>query len=353
MPAYTSIRRIRDKAERARVIEKLLILREQLDREIPAKTANETLLLATWNIREFGDNRRTESLHYLAEIISRFDLVAIQEVAGNLDGLAKLVALLGHNWDYVVTDSTEGTEGGGERMAFVYDKCKVFFRKVAGELVLPKSKALGGYTGLEKLQFARTPFSVAFQAGWFKFMLTTVHIIYGKSVKEDVRRVQEISAVATFIKDRAKKEGENYILLGDFNIFKPSDATLQALLDQKFYIPKALLSHPTDLGGTKHYDQIAFKLSISPDMVVFAEGEQRAGAFDYSKSVYTLEDLDIYRQYFDEEIIKKKKTEAEIASYYRTSWRTFEMSDHLPLWIELKIDFSNQYLEGIKEQGNS
>ena len=27
------------------------------------------------------------------------------------------------------------------------------------------------------------------------------------------------------------------------------------------------------------------------------------------------------------------------------SWRTFQMSDHLPLWVELKIDFSDQYLK--------
>jgi len=348
MPSYTSIKRIREESERARVVERLLRLRAQLDREIPAKTATDTLLLATWNIREFGDNRRNESLHYLAEIISRFDLVAIQEVAANLDGLSKLVQLLGHNWDYVVTDSTEGTEGGGERMAFVYDKCKVFFRKVAGELVLPYKKALGGYSGEEKLQFARTPFTVAFQAGWFRFMLVTVHILYGKGVKEDKRRVEEIKAVAQFVKDRAKKEDENYILLGDFNIFKPSDATMKALIGQDFYIPEALQVHPTDLGKTKHYDQIAFKLSIKPDMTVFAEGIQHAGAFDFSKSVYTLQDLDIYREYFSEDILKKKKTEKELESYYRTSWRTFQMSDHLPLWIEMKVDFSSQYLEGIK-----
>ncbi|MDR0491100.1 MAG: hypothetical protein LBH28_07655, partial [Oscillospiraceae bacterium] len=86
MPAYPSIKRISDNSEKARVVERLLALRAQLNRDIPAKTATEPLLLATWNIREFGDNRRSESLHYIAEIISRFDLVAVQEVASNLDG---------------------------------------------------------------------------------------------------------------------------------------------------------------------------------------------------------------------------------------------------------------------------
>jgi len=44
------------------------------------------------------------------------------------------------------------------------------------------------------------------------------------------------------------------------------------------------------------------------------------------------------------------KTEKQIASYYLTKWRTFQMSDHLPLWVELKIDFSDQYLERVLKE---
>ena len=350
MPAYTSIKRVKDEAERRRIIERLLELRKQLDRDIPAKTATETLLLATWNIRDFGDNRRTESLHYLAEIISRFDLVAIQEVGMNQDGLAKLVSLLGHNWDYIVTDCTEGVDGCSERMAFIYDRCKVFFRKIAGELVLPQSKVLKGYDGTGKLQFARTPFSVAFQAGWFRFMLTTVHIYYGSKGDEDPRRVEEIAAVAKFIKDRAKKEDENYILLGDFNIANTNQATMKALEKQGFFIPNEIREHPSDLAKSKHYDQIAFKLKIDTNMIVFTKGKQRAGTFNFAETVYRQEDFDIYKAYFDEDIFKKKDTEKKLLSYYMTSWRTFQMSDHLPLWIELQVDFSNQYLEKISKK---
>jgi hypothetical protein len=81
-------------------------------------------------------------------------------------------------------------------------------------------------------------------------------------------------------------------------------------------------------------------------MTVFSEGAQRAGAFNFSETVYTEQDLGIYREYFDEKNTVGK-SEEKIKSYYLTSWRTFQMSDHLPLWIELKVDFSNQYLRGI------
>ena len=338
MPAYGSLNYIEDAAEKTRTVEKLLALRGQLDRQIPAKTATDTLLLATWNIRSFGDNRRDESLHYMAEIISRFDLVAIQEVANDLGGLQKLVKLLGPNWDYIVTDSTEGTAGGGERMAFVYDKCKVFFRKMAGELVLPDKKLIN-----EKLQFARTPFNVAFQAGWFRFILAAVHIYYGTASKNDPRRVAEINAVAEFLNKRAKKEDENYILLGDFNIFNQGDETMKALFKHGFYIPDAIREHPTDLGRTKYYDQIAFKLKIDTNMTVFSENNQRAGAFNFTETIYPPGESGLYKRYFNEKYVKDK-TDTQIEQYYLTNWRTFQMSDHLPLWIELKIDFSDQYL---------
>ncbi|MDR2035569.1 MAG: endonuclease/exonuclease/phosphatase family protein [Coriobacteriales bacterium] len=350
MPAYVSLRNIEDLAERGRVIDKLLALRAQLDREIPAKTATDTLLLATWNIRSFGDNRTEESLRYIAEIASRFDLIAIQEVASEMEGLKKLVALMGHHsWDYIVTDVTEGGAGNGERLAFVYNTNKVFFRNMAGELVLPKDKLIK-----EELQFARTPFTVAFQAGWFKFILTTVHILYKSAKKEDPWRVAEIDTVAEFLnkraeKERKRKEDESYILLGDFNIFNQGDATMKALEQHSFHIPDAIKEHPTDLGGTKYYDQIAFKLKIDPKMTVFSEGNQQAGSFDFTKTVYLPEDMDYYKHLFPEKTVKNM-TQQKIEEYYLGSWRTFQMSDHLPLWIELKIDFSNQYLERVKKE---
>ena len=347
MPYYHPIKNIRDLEERIRTSERLLALRRQLDAEIPPKTASETLLLATWNIREFGDNRRAESLHYIAEIISRFDLVAVQEVSSNEAGLQKLTSLLNLNWDYIMTDSTDGSAGGGERLAFLYDKSKISFRKLAGEIVLPKDKLITG-----ELQFARTPYCVAFQAGWFKFKPTTVHVYYGSAAGIDKRRLAEIETIAAFLSKRAKKEDTSYILLGDFNIPDVDGDYMKALEKNGFFIPDAIKQHPSDLGGTHHYDQIAFNLNPDTGMTVFSEKGQKAGTFNFTKTVYTSQDLEIYRKYFPSKIMQGK-TEREIEKYYLSSWRTFQMSDHLPLWVELNIDFSDRYLEKIKNEAQA
>ena len=202
MPYYNYLKSTSEEmgeTERLRTIEKLITLRSQLNREIPKKTATEKFLLATWNIREFNEKRSWESLFYIAEIINRFDLVAIQEVSSDLKGLENLMFLLGKNWDYIVTDSTEGSAGGMERLAFVYDKCKIQFKKMAGEIVLPFNKLID-----DRLQLARTPYCVSFQAGWFKFLLTTVHILFGEDTKKGrEQRSKEIDSITSICKHPA------------------------------------------------------------------------------------------------------------------------------------------------------
>jgi len=46
----------------------------------------------------------------------------------------------------------------------------------------------------------------------------------------------------------------------------------------------------------------------------------------------------------------KPRTKAEKKTYYQNTWRTWQMSDHFPLWVELEIDFSDSYLKRIRQE---
>ena len=127
-----------------------------------------------------------------------------------------------------------------------------------------------------------------------------------------------------------------------------------ALESKNFFVPDAIKEHPSNISKSKHYDQIAFNIKLEPSMNLFDKKNQKAGAFDFTESVYKAEDLNIYKKYFSPNALVTKdsktketrdKNEKELEQYYMSKYRTFEMSDHLPLWVELKIDFSNQYLE--------
>ena len=86
-------------------------LRAALDAAIPARMLDRNLLVATWNLRAFGDltekwcagandspKRDLHSLLCIAEIVSRFDVVAIQESRANLKALRHMLKALGSNW---------------------------------------------------------------------------------------------------------------------------------------------------------------------------------------------------------------------------------------------------------------
>ena len=84
MPYYKPLKEV-SKRERQRTVAGIQRIRDQLRvLNFPAKTTSERLILGTWNIRNFDDDRfnygpRTqESMYYIAEIISKFDVIAVQ-----------------------------------------------------------------------------------------------------------------------------------------------------------------------------------------------------------------------------------------------------------------------------------
>jgi len=361
------LRNLRPIEERNRIADNLLRLKRELKKQgVPERTVDETLLLASFNIRDFDSNkfghgkRLRESFYYLAEMIAAFDLVALQEVNDNLSGLKKLMRHLGAGWDYIATD----TSGNSERMVFVYDSKKVKFRNIAGEIVLPHKKLnrteflafAKSIEGLDKKEFnklayerdalnpnrqwSRTPFVVSFQSGWFKFKICTVHMFYGATsgIKLE-RRKREIREVAKFLKKRADKDSkDHYILLGDFNIVSPEHETMEALTKNGFTVPVEL--HKSNVKETMYYDQIAFRLKNEELL------PQSANVFTFFKAVFRTSEFETYKPYIKEMSSSASgMTDAELKKYYKNDWRTFQISDHKLMWVELKINFSEKYLK--------
>jgi exonuclease III len=262
--------------------------------------------------------------------------------------------------------------GNKERLGFIYDENKVAFKGVAGEIVLPE-KMLISEVDKKKRQFSRTPFGVQFQSGWFKFLFSTVHIYFGSnspSSPQYARRVKEIEAVAKYLAKEARASDPNQILVGDFNIKEPGSAGYNVLERNGFKIVKNNKGSNKD--QTKHYDQISF-LSRHNELVLM-EPKRKDRAFQFFDSVYRDSDFKMYKSIMKKRLQQKlKKAQDELAAatsktkqrkanrqikslkaagrsntslekYYQ-KWRTFQMSDHLPLWVEIEIDFSDGYLD--------
>ena len=311
------------------IADHLLELRKELFVSIQADRTPGTLIIGSWNIRAFdeGKPRMDESYHYIAEIIDKFDICAVQEVKSDLGPLRRLVKLLGPSWEYFVTDVTDGGPGNRERMAFLYNTNRVFFRSLIGELSLPREDLVRGN------QIARSPFFASFQAGWFKFTLCSAHIIFGGSSSDDKSlRAEEIGMISKILAKRAKKEDEVYVFLGDMNIESTEDKMMKAMTDHGLYAPKF---GPTNMSGSKHFDQIAFTHEDVKTNLL------RAGSFDWRDAVFGDDDRDHYQVHAER---ARGKPYADWKKSYR-NWTTHEMSDHLPIWIEIRTDYSDDYLK--------
>ena len=445
MPFYSELRKAgtspASESLRKRTIAGLKALRTALSNHFKESgERGRTLRIGTWNLREFGGSKHGgrntyEPLFYMAEIISNFDIAAIQEVRGNLADFQKLLRILGPDWDYLATDVTDGDAGNGERMVFLYNRRRAQFRNIAGELTLPDGKKVlaafgervrlqnglkltlpagadlsgtykarsrtagsgfkleedleipiptgaaltlpdgcalallknsnveriaagkvkatvpagalhganfgvrfpGGILDESFKQFARTPYIVTFQAGWIRINLCTVHIYFGDNEDPKLlkQRRDEIAALVDSLGARALEDLERdpmgstlTAVLGDFNILSAEHDTMKALEAAGFVVPDKIKVIPgSNVEKNKAYDQIAF-WEPDRDRGFIKVEVTGAGVFDYYQHVYRLD----------------QEAEYDHGTSKFKEWRTYKMSDHLPMWIELRSDFSDEYL---------
>jgi len=303
----------------------LKFLREQIRAAgIPSSKLDETINIATWNIREFGKVAREEaSIHYIAEIITQFDLIAITEVRDNLGDLKRVLNVLGPYWDVIYSDYIDDPGGNKERMAFVFDKRAVVFTGLAAELDPSRVKTAEGEY-LSKINWWRSPYSASFSAGSFDFVLIMAHIRWGSSTKA---RLKPLQLLANWIVERRESPyavDKDIILMGDFNITSTRSSLFKAITAKGLRMPNALSKNKigSNLDKSKFYDQI---LHYPTKEDRFTE---RAGVLDY---------------YVDESSIEKY--------FPGKGWSkrefTYQFSDHLPLWAQINIDLQEDELDQI------
>ena len=292
-----------------------------LTAQVPA-AVDSNLLIASWNIRAFGGltqgwmsgptdspKRNWHSIACIAEVVARFDVVAVQETRRTTAALRALLGRLGPTWQVICSDVTEGPGGNGERLAYVYNSQRISPSGLVGEIVLP-AQATGPVS-----QFARTPYVASFTRGDVEFTLATVHLIWGDKA---VDRLPEVTAFAEWMRswaDRSDDFNANLLVLGDFNLDRIGAPLFEAFLATGLWPPTELNNVARTIfqaTGKPHlYDQIAW--FSTPDGTALLESltyTGRAGGFNFLPHVYP------------------GRTRTEV------SWR---ISDHYPLWAEFGV----------------
>lgn len=302
----------------------LKVLRQRIKQsKIPSRVLNEQILIASWNIRELGRKPRTaKAIHYIAEILSYFDLISIQGVSGDVKLLRQVSEILGPSWKLLFSSESEGARGNVEENAYVYDERAVTFTGLAAEAVAPPihQKVNDKTEVIPSEQFWRKPYVASFRAGTFDFVLLSVHVQWGQA--ED--RVVELELIADWVEHYRKSGrifGKDIILMGDFGIPKYNDKFYRAIAKNGLAAPKALLGVPgaSKIKPIDRYDQIFYYPQHTGSL--FAG---RGGVLDFLRGGH--------EQLFRGMSLKEF---------------THQLSDHLPLWILVKTETTDEELDQI------
>jgi len=88
-----------------------------------------SISICSWNLKDFGISKNDNEIDFIASILTKYDVIAIQEVTtshGGSQAVARLVDNMnrkGKSWDYAISDPTSSETGhSSERYAFVWNK---------------------------------------------------------------------------------------------------------------------------------------------------------------------------------------------------------------------------------------
>lgn len=292
------------------------------NRHIPPVGQVGQVLIATWNIANLGvHKRRNPDIKVIAAILSWFEIVAIQEVADNLDDFYEVLNELPNHFDWIFSDKA----GNEERSAYIFDTRRVTLGPKIGEVVIVDSdRGDIKIAGIDRnfRGFNRNPYLASFTIEDTDILLANCHLYYGKTGTAAERtesmehRQLEAYAIARWCDLRRgdiHAWTRNIIALGDFNLpaAQAGDPIYDALTSRGLRLPPHTTRIPTNVSNNADYDQIAMTPGIVSRITDI-------GVFEFDGAIFQ----SIY--------------DSSASSYWRTCAKYY-ISDHRPLWIQFEL----------------
>jgi len=250
---------------------------------------SQELTLASWNVRIFSTDSRTDAeLALIADRLELYDLVAIQELRDEkvVDRTLQLLADRGHSFQAVISPPVG--RGVKERYAFLYRPGKI--QVLGPERFYPDPDDA----------FIREPFWASFRAGEFDFTLVTIHSIFGDSKRERRAEALLLDDIYQLVQG-ADPDEQDVMILGDFNL-PPDDSGFSELA--ALLTPLFTGKIRTTISDASLYDNIWF------DPVYVGEWTGEIGVDRFDETAFGNDD--------------------KVAS--------LAVSDHRPIWATFRTD---------------
>ena len=273
--------------------------------EIPRKLNHSNLIVASYNIKWFQNGN--QNYKKLARVIKNFDICGIVEIR-NEKAMIQLVSNLNketdsvRGWGYVYGMRTHRPNGKyHEAYGVVWNRDKV---EIGNGIV----SNVWDYNE----DFRNDPFMVSFDWRGIDFTLILIHTRW--SDDSDGSREGEIKAIADYIRYlRGFLPEEDIILAGDFN-YSADEAPMVALMN-KADLYELTSSDKTTIGKKNIYIN-SYDHIFGTQSILSLVDEKSGRAFDVTQFLYGER---------SEHTMKESKR---------------ELSDHIPVFIELNRDMN-------------
>ncbi|AKC95885.1 endonuclease [Sneathia vaginalis] len=225
---------------------------------------SKNITLASFNAERLGESKKDYDA--FCKIISKFDIIALEEVMNN-KGLEELKQRL-NNYNYIMTKAV-GTKKYKEHYAVIY-------RKDSVDII----KDLGSYIDKDD-DFIREPSGFYIKSNKLDMVLIPVHSVFGKNEKQRAYEASQYKKVYKYFFNKTHQD--DIIILGDFNL--PANDKAFSILKKDFNLVNILnpIEDKTTLskkGLANSYDNIFLNLK---NLKAFTK---RYGVYNFTKSNY-------------------------------------------------------------------
>ncbi len=252
----------------------------------------DTIRIASFNIQVFGKSKlaNPKVMGILADVIRRFDVVAIQEVRATSDDIlpqfVEMINASGRHYDYVIGPRL-GRTNSKEQYAVLFDTASIEVDRNALYTVEDPDDLLHREPLVAWMRVRGPPTNEA-----FTFKLIDIHT----DPDETKQELDALADVYRKVRDDGSNE-DDVILLGDLNV----DDRHLGRLGEVSQITWVISGVPTNTRGNKQYDNILFSRAAT------SEFTGRSGVFDL------------------------------IREFNITTEEALKVSDHMPIWAEFTI----------------
>ena len=246
--------------------------------------------LISWNIANFGQSKSDKTIHYIANYLRDYDIIAVQEVVAGYGGVQAVARLsdelnrTGSKWDYIISDPTSSSPYKTERYAFIWKTNKL---KQIGKAWLEKKY---------HSEIEREPYLGTFQYQDKQFTVVNFHAI--------TRQMKPETEIKYFKFFPGEYPNLNLIFAGDFNC--PQSHTV--------FIPLRKIGYQSILVGQKTSLKQKYK-------------NNNYLASEYDNMYYKTSRI--------------KSINKGVLSFYKdfnTLKEARKVSDHIPIWFEFSLN---------------